>query len=210
MNKYQTTILFLFLLLAVPVCGRTAALNLGVVGKRYPIKERDALDEIEARARKVNWKKEEAKIKPENHRPAGLRNLPRVKKAKSFLVDMSYTLDTDIPDGKGGILYPRGYSFNPLDYVPFRETLVVINAEDKEQVEWFKKSPYAGRFDTKLLITKGSFVDTIKTVKQAAFYAAGKIVDRLQLKAVPSVVREEGRYMRVDEILVPKGNGGHS
>lgn len=197
---------FMFVLIAGSCHAGPA--NLGIVGKTYPIKERDALDEVEARARKVDWKKQLAKIKPMSHRPPGLRDLPRVRKADSFLVDMTYILDMDIPDDKGGILYPKGYVFNPLDYVPFTKTMVIINAEDKEQVAWFKTSPYAGRFETLLLITNGSFADTTKAVKQQAFYAVGKVLDRFHVKSVPSVIRQEGRYMRVDEIVVPKGKGG--
>lgn len=190
-------------------CGYAHAItDLGVVGKVYSIKERDALEEVEAKAKTVDWKKEFGKIKPEKYRPKDLRNLPRAQKSSSFLVDMTYTLDMDIPDGKGGILYPKGYTFNPLDYIPFRKVMVVINAEDKDQVSWFKKSPYAGRVEVMLLITDGSFVDTAKAVKHPVFYAMGKLVDRFNLKAVPSIVRQDGRFMLVEEVLVPKTKEG--
>jgi len=26
---------------------------------------------------------------------------------------MTYTTEIDVPDGKGGVLYPKGYTFNP-------------------------------------------------------------------------------------------------
>lgn len=205
MIRYRELILSGLLMVILAGYGHAEITNIGVVGKTYSITERDALEEVEARAKKVNWKKEMAKIKPEKYRPKGLQSLPRVQKAESFIIDMTYTLDRDIPDGKGGVLYPRGYTFNPLDYMPFNRIMVVINPEDKEQVAWFKKSPYAGRIDTKLLISEGSYVDAAKAVGRPVFYAVSKIVDRFNLRAVPSIVYQEGKLIRVDEIYVPKG-----
>ena len=177
----------------------TNAHDLGVVGKVYPIKERDAVEEMESRAAKLDWKKEVAKVKPENYRPENSLALPRATKDRSFLVDMTYTLPDDIPDGKGGILYPKGYTFNPLDYIPFRSIIVVINGDDKEQVDWFKKSPYAKRPDVSLAITEGSFVKARDTLGRKVFYSDKKIVDRFKLVAVPSVVRRENRMIIVEE-----------
>ena len=40
---------------------------------------------------------------------------------------MTYTTEIDVPDGKGGILYPKGYTFNPLEYLTYSKTIIVIN-----------------------------------------------------------------------------------
>lgn len=193
-----------FLLAMGIISAPVGAKDLGVVGKTYPIKERDALQEIEERAKKVDWKKEVSKIKPERYRPEGSVNLPKATKNSLFLVDMTYTLDMDIPDGKGGILYPKGYTFNPLDYIPFRKMLVVINGSDKDQIAWFKKSPYISRPDVMLLLTEGSYSKLGQTLGRPVFYSDSRIVDKFQLKAVPSVIEQAGRMMQVREINVPK------
>lgn len=190
--------------LLLAVTSHAGTVDLGVVGKTYPIKERDALEEVESRARQVDWKKALAKIKPENYRPKDLERLPRAVKPDSFIVDMTYTLDMDIPDGRGGILYPKGYTFNPLDYVPFLKTLVVINPKDRDQAAWFRSSPYAGRVDVMLLITDGSYVEMSKKLNRPVFYATSRIVERFNLRAVPSIVYQDGRFMKVDEVSVPK------
>ena len=58
-NKYSL-ILILMLFLTVSTAHTK---DLGAVGKTYPIKERDALEELETKAAKLNWKKELAKVK---------------------------------------------------------------------------------------------------------------------------------------------------
>lgn len=186
--------------------GLVHAKDLGRVGKVYPVKERDALEELEARAAKVNWKKHLDKIKPEKYRPGNLVGLPRATKTTRRLVDMTYTLDMDVPDGKGGIVYPKGYSFNPLDYLPFRKILVIINPDDPDQLHWFKSSEYATRIDVMPLITQGSAVGIGKAISRPVFYADSRIIDKFDVRSVPAVVRQSGRMMEVTEYYVNKTN----
>ena len=185
-----------FLLLSVSVA---SAQDLGIVGRVYPIKERDALEEMESRAAKVDWKKESAKVKPENYRPENSVSLPRASKDRSFLVDMTYTLTMDIPDNKGGILYPKGYTFNPLDYIPFNKVMIFINGDDKDQVAWLKKSPYMNQLNASVSLTEGSALKLGEKLGRQLFYSSAVMVDRFKLVAVPSVVRREGRMMIVEE-----------
>ena len=177
---------------------------LGTFGTTYQIAEKDALAEIEARARQVDWSKVLDKRTVENYLgPPDKGSLPRAKRNRSFPVDMTYATEIDVPDGKGGILYPKGYTFNPLDYVTYSKTLVVINGADPEQVKWFTASEYDKRLDVTLLLSEGNFGTVSKRISRPLFYADRKIIERLKLKAVPSVVKHKGRLMEVTEIVVP-------
>lgn len=177
---------------------------LGTYGMTYQISEKDALAEIEARARQVDWNKVLDKKKVENYQgPPDRMSLPRAKRNRSFLVDMTYSTEIDVPDGKGGILYPKGYTFNPLDYVPYPKTLVVINGSDSDQVKWLAGSEYDKRLDVTLLLTEGSFKTVAKKVSRPVFYADRKIIERLKLQAVPSIIRQKGRMMEVTEVVLP-------
>lgn len=191
------------------VCVSSAqAKELGTFGMTYRIAERDALAEIEERAKQVDWHKVLDKRKVENFQgPPDRVRLPRAKRNRSFPVDMTYTTEIDVPDGKGGILYPKGYTFNPLDYVTYPKTLVVIDGTDPEQVKWFAASEYDKRLDVTLLLTRGSFGAVSKRISRPLFYADRKIVERLKLQAVPSVVRQRGRIMEVTEVKLTKGIG---
>ena len=188
------------------VCVASAqAKELGTFGMTYRIAERDALAEIEERAKQVDWHKVLDKRKVENFQgPPDRVRLPRAKRNRNFPVDMTYTTEIDVPDGKGGILYPKGYTFNPLDYVTYPKTLVVIDGADAEQVKWFAASEYDKRLDVTLLLTEGSFGAVSKKISRPLFYADRKIVERLKLQAVPSVVRQKGRMMEVTEVKLTK------
>ena len=195
----------LIVLLTSPVSA--AIYNLGAYGQTHPIAERDAIEELKDRAARVDWNKvfnpEKVGKTIKNYKPDTL-DMPNVLENRKRQVDISYSLELDIPDGKGGILYPRGYTFNPLAYVNFTKTLVVINGDDPSQVIWFKTSGYAKSFDTLLLITDGSYYDLSEKLNRPVFYATSRIIQRLQLQAVPSVARQAGKYMEIDEIALSK------
>jgi len=195
------------LLLAYVLCavfaGHAHAKVIGTAGRVYPIVEPDALAEIEERARRVNWQSILDKEKPEDFRPPNLVRLPRAQHERSFLVDMTFTLDFDIPDGKGGILYPKGYRFNPLDYLPLNQTLVILDGDDPAQVAWLMASPLVEEPNTVILLSRGGFSQISKKLGRAVFYADSRIVKRFNLAAVPSVITRRGSLMEVKEIEIP-------
>jgi conjugal transfer pilus assembly protein TraW len=177
--------------------------DLGNIGATYPVVERDALAEIEERAKAVDWGKafdpKRTRERIQNYRPGEMEALPAAKKDRVFQVDVSYTLDFDIPDGRGGILYPRGFSFNPLAHVFLPNVLVVIDGGDERQIEWFKASSYAKDYRVMLLLCGGSYTRVMEKLKRPAFYADSRIVKRFQLKAVPAVIIQKGTVMEVRE-----------
>lgn len=183
------------------------AKHLDTAGNLYPIVEPDALSEIREAAARVDWEKvinrEQKLAMIKNFRPVDLHPLPVAKEDKLFLVDMTYTLDSDIPDGKGGVLYPKGFTFNPLDYVSLTSVLVVIDAGDRRQVDWFKVSPYAEDYRTRLILSGGDYYDLSEELDRPLFYLREAVARRLQLAAVPSVVRQQDNMLQVREVWVP-------
>ena len=85
----------------------------------------------------------------------------------------------------------------------YPKTIIVINGNDRRQVDWFKESEYGQRLYVTLLISEGSFGIISKQINRTVFYANNKIISRFQLKAVPSIIRQKGRMMEVIEIVVP-------
>lgn len=183
------------------------AKHLGTVGNVYPVGEPDALTEIREAVARVDWEKaidRQHKLEMiKNFRPVDLHPLPAAKSDRSFLVDMTYTLDSNIPDGKGGVLYPKGFSFNPLDYVSLTSILVVIDAGDRRQVDWFKVSPYAEDYRTRLILSGGDYYDLSEEFERPVFYLMDTVARRLQLAAVPSVIRQQDNMLLVREVWVP-------
>jgi conjugal transfer pilus assembly protein TraW len=181
------------------------AIDLGVVGKTYPIAERDASEELKERVRSVNWQKllaENGIERMKKYKPDTVKSLPRATEDSVRMVSMDYTLEFDITDGKGNIIYPKGYTFNPLDFMTYTRTVVVLNGADRDQVEWFKKSPYYKKSNVMVLIADGNYYDLSGELGQPVYFAHEKIVSRLQLRHVPSIVAQKKRMMEVFEIDV--------
>lgn len=197
-----------FMLVAIPALA--SARVLGTVGATYPFAEKDALTEIEERAKQVDWRRVLARAarQPESLRPDEFRQLPKVRKHDVRSVDMTYTLDADIPDPRnpGRALYPRGFRFNPLDYMTLPGAVVFLDASDKRQVDWLKGSPHAADGLATIVLTGGDAGDVEKITKRPVFYA-GRLIDRLDIRAVPSVARQNGRMLEVEEIHVGKNRG---
>ncbi len=185
---------------------KTSVLIVGRAGAVYPIAEKDALSELMQKVRQIDWKRQFSDIKQsvQAFRPPDLARLPRAKHDRTFMVDPTYTLPFDIPDGKGGILYPKGYTFNPLDYVSLPDVLVFIDGADKKQLEWFQKSPYAKTPNVMLLLTGGSYPAVEQKLQRPVFYAPEKITKRFRIKAVPSVLYQRGKFLEVKEFEIRK------
>ena len=176
----------------------------------YPIAEPDLLEEMEARARdpRVLEKLREALAERARHyKPRATVDLPEAKKDESYLVDMTYTLPFDVPkvdkEGRGvGVLYPKGYTFNPLDYVGADPpVLVIFNGESEKEIRWVEKWFSKPHPPVYLLITRGDWIKLSRRLKRRVFYLTPLIRDRLHLRATISVVRRDPvrrRFMRVD------------
>ena len=201
-----TMVAFIFLATGclMPVRLEASVTVVGWAGDTYPIAEKDALSELMQKVRQIDWKRQFSDIKQsvQAFRPPDLARLPRAKHDRTFMVDPTYTLPFDIPDGKGGILYPKGYTFNPLDYVSLPDVLVFIDGSDKRQLEWFQKSPYAKAPNVMLLLTGGSYPEVEKKLQRPVFYAPEKITKRFRIEAVPSVLYQEGKFLEVKEFEI--------
>ncbi len=201
------------LLLVIAASGY--AKDLGIAGVTYPIAEKDALKEIEERAKQVDWhkviKKDKMEAAIKNYKPGGIKQLPRAADSRVFHVDMTYTLEVDIKDKDGNVLYPKGFVFNPLDYVKNPGTIfIVINGADSSQVNWFKKSRYVNDPNVTLMITDGSYYELSKQLKRQVFYAIHDVIKRFELQYVPSIIQQKGRFMEVNEIDVDKASKNHT
>jgi conjugal transfer pilus assembly protein TraW len=117
---------------------------------------------------------------------------------------MTGTIPDDIVGINGEIIYPKGYRYNPMEYVFMRRILVFINGRDEKQIQWYKKSPYTADMRTMLLITDGSYWEVKKKLKTMVYYANRKIIDRMGIKAVPSVAVQNKTELEVREYAIGK------
>jgi len=204
--KYKLLSFYIFIFFAFPL-GAQATTELEPVGAVYPVIEPDIRVEMKAKAaeqwelHKKGYLKEAQQYQPDN-----LQQLPRAQRDRSFAVDMTYTLERDIAGDDGKILYPKGYRFNPLDYMNFTIGLVVIDGADLDQVNWFKQSPYASNHKMKLLLSGGYAQKLVPELNRPVFYLDKEVAGRFQLAAVPCVVVQRDKHIQVTEFFIREEN----
>ena len=215
MNYFNRNILFSLLLVVLPsIPWSSSGEEIKKIGQTYPIVEKNASDEMKEIVRGTNWQEEfsknNVKQKLESFKPDEIISLPRAPHGSVRLINMEYTLEFDIPDAKGNVIYPKGYTFNPLDFMTYTKTIIVINGSDTDQVKWFKASPYFTKTDVMTIITDGDYMVLSAEFNQPIFYLTKKVQDRFQLKVVPSVVRQKDKYMEVTEIEIKRDDTSYN
>ncbi|MDR3176937.1 MAG: hypothetical protein LBU06_10475 [Desulfovibrio sp.] len=185
------------MLLATPVRARVV----GTEGNVYPIAEIELVSLIAAKAAKFDFERYEEDHKRQitdrikTFRPAdAVRDLPVARISAAYKIDPTYTLPYDLRDAQGEIVYPAGYTFNPLEVMAkqglsLRLPYVIINAERHEEMLWLErklaKSP-KGTFH--LLITNGYAYELSEKFGFPVYYLSEQVKERLVVKVTPTVV----------------------
>lgn len=174
------------------------------VGRTWPIAEPDALAEIEAKAaglprdlgRKFGPRSRWSAMKSASLTPT---NVARVRTVVPF-----YTLDIDVTLPDGRVLYPKGFTFNPLTYVSLPQRLVIVHAH---QLGWALKT--AAPTDW-ILLAGGAreAADPIalgEKVGRPLFILEERVKERLGLTVAPVIVRQVGPRLELTEVrLAPE------
>ncbi|MTW10158.1 type-F conjugative transfer system protein TraW [Pseudoduganella eburnea] len=205
----RLSILCLFALGCGGVCRMACAESLGVVGPTYPIAEEHLLKMIEARLRAKEQSGELARIqeqivsrgKQSVLAPPPLQ-LPVVTMPRTFYVDPTYVLDRNIADGSGRMLFAAGTRANPLDIVSMSRRLFFFDGRDERQVALAERLAKGESARIKPVLVGGSYLDLMRRWKIPVYFdQRGVLVKRLRIERVPAMVSQEGRRLRVDELV---------
>ncbi|WP_114971330.1 type-F conjugative transfer system protein TraW [Rhodoferax ferrireducens] len=189
------------------------ATDLGVIGPTYEISEPHLLKMIEQRLREkertgeLKRLEEAAKARGvdavTNPQPvAGIRT---TQAARTFYMDPSFTLDRNILDAQGRLLFPAGTRKNPLEIVSLSKHLLFFDARDRRQVNRAREllATYQGK--VKPILTGGSYLDLMKSWRIPVYYdQQGLLTRRFGIHQVPALVSQEGQRLRIDELEVTK------
>ena len=186
------------LLVWLPPARAGEIIRLEPVGPTSAVVETDLAETLRQRAVSVDV--ERLRSAQARYQPANLHVLPRATKDTTTMVDLTHTLEEGVQDANGQVLYPRGFTFNPLRYVSLSGALVVIDGSDPEQVAWFKGSPYAANRRVLLLLSGGLAVQLRDELRRPVAYLTEDIAQRLQLRAVPSIVVERDNQLVIREV----------
>lgn len=162
------------------------------VGQTYAIVERDALEEIQARASEINWRQQLAAANIRWSAKDGVA-LARAPQDRTRQVIPYYTLEFDIRDPSGQLVYPKGFQFNPLDHIRLPYRLVVVDAED---LEWANARL---RQSDMVILTHGDYEGASQALQRPTFLLDDRTRTRLHIEFVPSIIEQDGRVLVIDE-----------
>ena len=191
-------VLILVLLTGLPLARAREIVQLEPVGPTSAVVETDLAEALRQRAVSVDV--EQLRSVQAHYQPANLHALPRATKDTTTMVDLTHTLEQDVQDANGQVLYPAGFTFNPLRYVSLSGALVVIDGSDPEQVAWFKDSPYGSNRRALLLLSGGLAAALRDELRRPVAYLTEDIARRLQVRAVPSIVVERDNQLEIREV----------
>lgn len=164
------------------------------LGRTYRIVEPDAIEEFQRKASGIDW---QAKFRAINLREKvrdGSVRLPVAQRDREYRLDLNYTLEFDIPDGKGGVLYPKGYRFNPVAFVKLPYRLAVIGTRPVE-MEWAKKQ----QGPIVWMTSGGDPIDMSKALNQTVYLYTPEMAKRFRVQATPALIRQEGDQLVAQE-----------
>ena len=196
---------------AIAASGLARAESLGTIGPTYPIGEQNLLDHIAARLKEKEQSGELRKFEQQARAratesvmsPKPIPGLHRAQTARTFYFDPTYTLDRNIVDDKGAVLFPAGTRKNPLDVVSMSKHLLFFDARDQRQVIKAREliDLYGGR--VKPILVAGSYMNLMKAWQTPVYYdQEGVLVRKLGITGVPAIVSQEGAVLRIDEVVV--------
>lgn len=165
------------------------------VGQTYAIVELDALHEIEARARQIDWQYELAAANIRWSANEGL-HLPKATDDRTRQVVPTYTVEFDVRDSNGQLIYPQGFRFNPLDHLTLPYRLVII---DGEQLDWAKSQL---KQTDMLILSQGDYAQASQFLERPTFLLDEKIKNRLQIEYAPSIIEQSGNALIINEYKI--------
>lgn len=198
-------------LIGLTAIGSSAhALNLGQIGPTYGIGEPHLLKDIEQRLREKERNGELQRLLEEarGRSVAAVRNpapitLAPTKTARTFYVDPSFTLDRNVIDAQGRLLFAAGTRKNPLDVVSLTRRLLFFDGRDPRQVRQARELMAAEGNRIKPILTGGSYLDLMKAWHAPVYYdQQGVLIRRFGIRQVPALVSQEGLRLRIDEMVL--------
>jgi conjugal transfer pilus assembly protein TraW len=193
------------LLLAALLLPDVARAEGPAIGRTWPIAEPDALAEIEAKA---------ARLSPIGPKFGARSQWPALKGAtlapapsdRVRTVIPFHTLKADIvlPDGR--LLYPKGFTFNPLAYVSLPQRLVIVTRAD---LGWALATARPSDF---ILIAESpdgtatpqpDILALSDRAHRPLFLLEERAKNRLGLTVAPVIVRQAGQKLELAEVRSP-------
>ncbi|MBN1090600.1 type-F conjugative transfer system protein TraW [Pantoea sp. 1B4] len=205
--RLLATVVFL---LATAVSLTAGAKDLGTIGHLFPIAEPDLLTFIGQRLQGMKdsgemdrlQREAEARVKEHAVRPAPVAGLTSAKKNKTFMYDPTFTVRETIRDMRGNIIARAGDKVNPLDKVPYSETLYFVDGDDPAQMDWVKPQ-LKEKQNFKVILVKGNVHDSSIALDEPVYFDQyGTLTTKFGFEHTPVRITRDGRMLKVEEVAL--------
>lgn len=185
------------------------AKDLGTIGPIYDIAERDLIDVIQAKLLRAQKSGELARIETDYKRhiiasleqPKPVAGIGPAQAASTHYIDPTWTLDRDVVDDRGKLLYPKGTRINPFDYDRLPRSLLFLDESDNRQVVFAKAFIDRSPVPVKPILIAGEPFKLMREWKREVYFdQGGALSKRLEITHSPALVTQEGKRLRIDEI----------
>jgi len=165
-----------------------------VISQTYELAEPDGLQEIYDRVKAADWEKAFTQNPVRDMSAFQPFHLPLTTETRTRYHIPWYTLDIDLADHHGKVVYPKGFRFNPLDYITMPTRLVVFPENQIDSLrEHFKPHDM-------LILSQGDVFEAMKKLRKPVFILDKRLAERFGLQVSPSIIRQSGTTLQIDEI----------
>ena len=189
-----------------------AAKDLGVRGATWPVAEPDLLDAIAARLEALRdggtfarWEVEaKARARAHLEAPPRVPGIVPATEDRVRRIDPAVTVARDLAAPDGTVLARAGTRVNPLDHVRLSRPLLLVDGTRDVEVAWALGYPTPAT----LVLVAGRPLALARDHRRPVFFdQGGAIARRLQIRATPSVVAQDGTWLRVTEVALDDDTG---
>lgn len=129
-------------------------------------------------------------------RPRPVPGLSIAKESRFHYFDPTVCMSQDIKDSRGNIIVAKGACINPLKRIPLNQPLIFFSGEKPDQLTWARENK-----DAKWILVSGSPLSLEELERRPVYFdQGGVLVKKLGIKAVPTIVTQEGAFLKVEEV----------
>ncbi|SDY75699.1 type-F conjugative transfer system protein TraW [Nitrosomonas halophila] len=183
--------------------------DLGVIGPVHEILERDLIEVIQEKLRAMERTGDLAELESSYRRqvidgierPRPVAGISPSETNRTYFIDPTYTLERDVVDEHGRVLFKAGTRINPLDYAGLNKSLLFFAADDEDQLAFARRYLDEAAQPVKPILISGEPLALMRQWKQEVFFDQGGVLSRwFAITRSPAIVSQAGNRLRVDEI----------
>lgn len=205
----RATLVSALLLLLSWLATPALAQDLGTIGPTYAIAEPHLLRDLQHRlqAKQASGELDTLMARSRERAIASVRDpqpiegVAATRTPRTFYYDPTFTLDRNVLDAQGQLLFAAGTRLNPLDVVSLSSHLLFFDGRDSSQRDQARRliAHYEGR--VKPILVAGAYLDLMQAWRRPVYFDQhGRLTRQFGVTQVPALVSQDGARLRIDEL----------